>query len=443
MDKHKRIYEWRQDSQEHAKMLDQRLHQFLKPVVSEVGRHLDLRLLQTWVRLIKVIFIHRHRNEGGWMSVLGSYLLPPVQAEAGRKRIMRMIHSPDWGVAPIDTFLWQQAEQRLSELEAQGSDVWLVWDESEIEKAESEKAEGLMPVRSSKASRLTRNTPLAGKPVFVNGVPWVQLIVTGMKGHLTLAHMRWWSKQGPQARDQRSVEKGLLTETHQRWGKRVIHTWDRGFASHAWLGQAMAQGVRFVVRWPKRYLLGDQQGVSHKPSDFSRHIRSWGQGELADLRRRCQVKIGVVAVPVWLDQHPLWLVVARRGTGKEAWYFLTTEPAETFKQAWRIVAGYSRRWQIEMSFRCDKSEFAFESPRLHAWEHRYKLLALLTLAYAFLLSLLDATFYEFRLWLLDNWCHRTGVRNREVAAPLYRLRQAIQRLWLAFPPAGLPVLNPG
>jgi hypothetical protein len=443
MDKDNRISEWRQASKERAEMLDRRLQVFLQPVVSEVARGLDLRLLKTWILLVKVIFVHRHRNEGGWLSALGSYLLTPLQAEAGRKRVTRLIHSPDWDIRPIEAFLWQQANRRIAELEAQGSDVWLVWDESEIEKAESQKAEGLMPVRSSKAARLTHNTSLSGKPVFVNGVPWVQLIVTGMKGHLTMAQMRWWSKQGPQASNQRAVEQQLLAETHQRWGKRVVHTWDRGFAGLPWLGQAIQKEVRFVVRWPRRYRLDDALGIPHQPSDFTRRIRSWGHGELSDLRRRCKVKIGVVAVPVWLDQHPLWLVVARRGAGKEAWYFLTNEPAEGFEQAWRVVAGYTRRWQVEMSFRCNKSEFAFESPRLHKWEHRCKLLGLLTLAYAFLLSLLDVDAQELRHWLLDNWCHRTGRRLREVAAPLYRLRQAIQRLWLSFPPRGLGLLNTG
>ena len=123
MDKDTRFTQWRQASKEHAEMLDQRMRQFLKPVASEVARKLDLRLMQTWVRLIKVIFIHRHRNEGGWMSALGSYLLTPLQAEAGRKRVTRLIHSPDWDIRPIETFLWQQADQRIVELEAQGLDA--------------------------------------------------------------------------------------------------------------------------------------------------------------------------------------------------------------------------------------------------------------------------------------------------------------------------------
>jgi hypothetical protein len=34
---------------------------------------------------------------------------------------------------------WRQADQRLTELEAQGSDVWLVWDNSEIEKQKAKR----------------------------------------------------------------------------------------------------------------------------------------------------------------------------------------------------------------------------------------------------------------------------------------------------------------
>jgi len=126
MDKDNRIGEWRQASKARAELLDQRLQHFLKPVASEIAHHLDLRLMRTWLQLIRVIFIHRHRNEGGWISALGSYLLPPLQAEAGRKRVTRMIHSPDWNIRPIETFLWQQADERIGELEAQGSDIWLV-----------------------------------------------------------------------------------------------------------------------------------------------------------------------------------------------------------------------------------------------------------------------------------------------------------------------------
>jgi hypothetical protein len=49
----------------------------------------------------------------------------------------------------------------------------------------------------------------------------------------------------------------------------------------------------------------------------------------------------------------------------------------------------ARRWQIEFTWRENKSELAFQSPRLWHWEPREKLLFLASLAYVFLLTLLS------------------------------------------------------
>ena len=159
------------------------------------------------------------------------------------------------------------------------------------------------------------------------------------------------------------------------------------------------------------------------------------------------LKVGVVVIPVTLPDHahPLWLVVARLGKGREPWYLLTNQPLCTLAEAWAIVLAYARRWQIEEVWRASKSELAFESPRVQDWDVRRKLLLLASLAYAFLLHLLDPCFDEMRAVLLRNWCHRTGKRYREVAAPLYRLRSALSRLWQTVPPPGhhQPVLNSG
>jgi hypothetical protein len=96
------------------------------------------------------------------------------------------------------------------------------------------------------------------------------------------------------------------------------------------------------------------------------------------------------------------------------------EPAHSPELAWKIVFAYARRWQIEMALRFNKSELAFESPRLLKWEARLKLLAIAGLAYAFLLSLLVPAFSDLRAWLLRTFCHRTGKRSWSIPAPLYR-----------------------
>ena len=63
------------------------------------------------------------------------------------------------------------------------------------------------------------------------------------------------------------------------------------------------------------------------------------------------------------------------------------------------------------------------------------MLLIVTLAYAFLLSLLIGPLAIVRQWLLRFFCHRNGKRGRDTPAPLYRLRAALSRLWTAYPNA--------
>jgi hypothetical protein len=310
--------------------------------------------------------------------------------------------------------------------------------------------EGLGPVRSTKAARLKRikpgyYNPPGGRPIFVPGMNWLAVLVMGCSGPPTLAAMQWWTTRGEEATDRRSVERAMLAEISRRWGPDVLHIWDRGFAGTPWLCSAFIHAARFVIRWPKHYQLQDEQGRLRKAWQITRGKRSWGQRLLYDARRRCQRKVGVVAVPVQDATYgqPLWLVVARRGQGQEPWYLITSEPIRSVEDAWRIVLAYARRWQVEMALPFSKSELAFESPRLWRWPPRHKLLLMVTLVYAFLLSLLNPYLDSLRHWLLTTWCHRTGKRSRDASAPLYRLRSALSRLWLTHPPPFLARLSSG
>ena len=164
-----------------------------------------------------------------------------------------------------------------------------------------------------------------------------------------------------------------------------------------------------------------------------------------ELRSRTRQKVGVLAIAVALPEHtrPLWLVVARSKRGREPWYLLTSDVIRTPEDAWAIVYAYARRWQIEQTWRYHKSELGCESPRVWMWEWRKKLLLMVTLLYAFVLSLLAAELEALRLECLRWGCHRTGKRRREVAAPLYRLRAALSRLLGAYPASPLtPTLTP-
>ena len=120
--------------------------------------------------------------------------------------------------------------------------------------------------------------------------------------------------------------------------------------------------------------------------------------------------------------------------GRLPWYLLTEEAVTNEEEAWHVVFAYVRRWHIEQTWRFDKSELAFQSPRVWHWAEREKLLLMASLAYAFLLSLLSPCYAFLRQWLLHQYCHRTGWHCREAKAPLYRLRTALSRLWQQYPP---------
>lgn len=333
------------------------------------------------------------------------------------------------------------------------------WDSSVLEKPESRAAPARGAVRSSKAQRLTRITPgfshPPSRPLFVPGWQWLGRLLLGHSGRSgppTVVHMRWWSPRGPQASDRRTEEGDLLRPWAQRWGRRVCHVGARGFAGTPGLDEVLARPLRFVLRWPGRYnRLGPRTGWHPaKAGELARGQRSWDHRLLWDARRHCERRTGVLAVPVWRPDdsthaRPRWLVVARRGRGQEPWYLLTSEPVHTAEQAGQVVFASARRGPSAMSWRSGKSELAMESPRLWSGERRLKLLLLATLAYAFLhaflLSLLAPPRRALRHGLLRDWCHRTGKRSPQASTPLYRLRSALSRLWLAYLPTSHPILQ--
>ena len=437
-----------QGSRRQAEVIADLCYRFVRPLLQDLNAKMDRRLVQTFLDMLQVIVMHRHRNQGLLLSELGGFLLGAGHAPAGTKRINNLIHSQGWDSTVVDDYLWQQADQAIDQRLHPQDDVYVIWDESVIEKPESLKAERLCAVRSSKACRLKRikpgyYNPPTGRPIFVPGLNWLQIVITGMKGAPALAHLHFWTTRGEAGTSKRTEEHRLLRDLAQRWGRSVLHIWDRGFAGAPWLGLVILYRVRFIVRWNKNYKLIDPKGQLLKTWQCSRGKRSLDHRMIYDTRRRCERKTGIVFLNIRLPDFPdfpLTLVVSRPGKGRKPWYLITSEPISSVDDAWRIVLAYNRRWQVEMSIRFSKSELAFESPRLVAWKHRAKLLALAALVQAFLFSLLDDLLLPLRAWLLDHWCHRTGKRSRSVAAPLYRLRLALCQLWLAFRPPSLPRL---
>jgi len=426
-----------------SQALARKLENFVNPLLRELDRGIDKRLVRTFLLTLQAILTFRHGRNGLLLSELGGYILSPAQAPAGTKRLSNLLRCTKWVYTLLEKYLWQGAEQQRAALASEQQTVYVIWDESVLEKAESLSPEGLCPVRSSQAARLKRiklgyYNPPGGRPIFVPGIQWIGLLVTGLKGVPSVAAMRWWSSRGKGKSDKRTEETKLLHRCSRLWGRTVVHIWDRGFASAVWLHRVFKHEVRFILRWPKRYKLVDGQG-NRNAWKIARGKRSVDNRLIWDTRRRCWRKTGILFLSVQHPHYetPLWLVISRPGKGREPWYLLTNEPLETVDDAWHIVLAYARRWLIETTFRYSKSELALESPRLWQWGNRLKLLLMAALVYAFLLSLLKLDGQVLREWLLQHWCHRTGKRYRDFAIPLYRLRSAISRLWLSHPPTFL------
>jgi len=243
------------------------------------------------------------------------------------------------------------------------------------------------------------------------------------------------SARGKFASDKATQAQKLLKQL-AAWGKQVVHVFDQGYSGAPWLNQLLQHDVLFILRWRKDYKLTDLQGNTRKAWQLLRGKRSVDHRMVWDARRRCQRKAGLCYLQV---KHPdtdqlYWLIVSRMGNGRSPWYLLTNQPITCHDDAWQVIFAYAWRWQIEMAWRFAKAELAFESPRLWKFSTRLKLLFIATLAYAFLLLILQFNDPTLKEKLLRLFCHRTGKRCREASSPLYRLRSAISRLWLDYPP---------
>lgn len=427
---------------ESAQHLHDKLEQFVTSLLMDLDDCLDKRLVRTFLLTLQAIIAFRHSRYGLLLSELGGYILSPAQAPAGTKRLSNLLRSKRWTYRIIARFLWRRANEHVTELLHEDQFALVVWDESVWEKPESLESEGLSAVRSSKARRLKRikpgfYNPPGGRPICVPGLNWISLLVLGLNGTPSLAAMRWWSTRGKFATDQAVPRQRLLKLCARWWGQAVIHVWDRGYGNGPWLDEAFQYPVRFVVRWTKAFHLVDAKGKRHAWK-ITRGKRSLDHRLIWDARRRCTRKTGIYFCPVTHPNHPdvlLWLVVSRPGRGRTPMYLLTNEPLNTVNDAWQIVFIYLRRWQVEMAFRFAKTELAMESPRLWHWHTRLKLLMLVSLVYAFLLSLLAPHVEDVSTWLMRQFCHRTGKRYRAASIPLYRLRSALSRLWLSHPPS--------
>jgi hypothetical protein len=465
-----------------AKTVSDKCLTFLKPLLKQLDRTLDLRLVRTLADSVTAIVRHRQPLTALLLSELGSYICDPQHAPAGTKRLANLLHSSNWQAASIADYLLQEAQRRVTTELSQSKRRYLlcILDGSVIEKPESSQGEGLAPVISSQARRIARPRPKMG-PGYYRGPPSGPIVVPGLKwdsvllrswgpayDRAPLSLAAWYCYTKPQEINL-TPHIPQQTEAEAHWSvlnrvvaicgkEKLLHVWDRGLANGPWLSRALEEGWHFVVRWKKGNKLrpsgapsvGDPQASDTQREEegvagwrLTMRKRPWGCRPVFNPRNPKQpMKVYFGAVPVYLLKRdsPLWLVWARIGKGtrrrrggSEPWRLLTTEPVLTEAACWQFVEAYACRWQIEQNLRYGKSELGLESMRVKSWEARDKLLAIVGLVYAFLISVLgDSTG-----WLLKQvlcWAHRTGRQAQSAWRPLYRLRWALSALWQKYTP---------
>lgn len=414
------------------------LETFLKPFLERLDAYLDRRVVGNLAAAVASMLA----SEGDLsLTELGAGICGPDHAQAGVQRLDHALHHAGWQAQLIADVLWEQADEHLAQMRAKQERVILIHDSSVLEKAESEHIVGQSAVRSSRARRLGRtrkhlfNQVLV--PIRVPGLEWEQTLLVGKSGVPIIGEMCWWQRQKGEAGQHFRIQEGMVIRATRRWGSQVLQVFDRGYASGHWLWRWGRSQTRFVVRWKKGNKLVDASGQERKAWEIARGKRVWGERKpLWDTHARTSRQTGVLALPVHHAEYPgdLFLVVVRQGAGREPWYLLTNEPVETAEQAWQIVYAYATRWHIEEHFRFEKHELHIETFRVQQEEAQRKLLMLVTLAASFLLASLAPALYPARTRLLHRWCQRADWRLENVRMPLYRLRWALSRLWLAHPP---------
>jgi hypothetical protein len=457
---------------------------FLKPFLKQLDRSLDLRLVRTLANTVTAIVRHRQRSTALLLSELGTYLTDPQHAPAGTKRLANLVHSSHWQAQAVEDYLLEQGRHRIdSELPHSPEGRMLcILDGSVAEKAESSQAEGLVPVISSKARRLERPRPKMGpgyyrgppgKPIVVPGWHWVSVLLTRWakiadRSPLTLGAWHWYTKPRPESansdpdipsQSQFEANWSVLSRIVAAYGKeRLLHVWDRWLGNGKWLGRVLEAQWHFVVRWKKGNKLrpATAPSIGHKEASqtarekdgvlawrLTMRKRPWGHRQITNPRNPGQlINVYFGAVPVYLlnREEPLYLVWVRLGRetkrrrgGSEPWRLLTNEIVTTEKECWRIGEAYAARWQIEQVLRYGKSELGIESIRVKQWEARRKLLAIVSLVYAFLIEILDDSTGSILKRVLA-WAHRTGRQAQSAWRPLYRLRLALSALWQRYTP---------
>lgn len=414
-------------------------YEYVNPILNQLSTKMDKRFMYTFFDLFMGMLSFRDKTNALLLSELGGYVNGPKNAPAGTKRISNLLRNEYWNYKDLSTHLLQKTKNRLSNPLEKGKQWLMHWDDSVIEKPESWKSEGLCPVFSSKAGRLTRIKPGYYKKVgriCVPGFEWSGAVLSSLSDTPTICNMQWWTTKGKYKDCRSNILFRMLRETSsiiEQSGAEVWHVFDRGYANINTLEYLDFFKQKFIIRWKSNHLLKGLNGQIKNTFKHSLGKKATSTRTIWDKERKEHRKVSILYMPIRhpeLEDKQLYLVIARdKRKGTKPIYFLTDVPVDTNGMAWCILRSYMRRWDVEQVFRFGKTAMGIESPRLWFWENKLKLLMILTLVMDFLITLISIA-REFSRNIIDTWCPRTGNRQKNTFLPIYRLRLAITLLIL-------------
>ena len=405
---------------------------FISPICKELNGHIDKRLVDTFFNVFVTILLFRNRAMGLLLSELGGYLCGFDHAPAGTKRISNLLRSKKWKAEIIDSFFFNRTVDRIAQLNEEGKRPLLLWDDSRVEKNESRVCEGLCSVLSSKAKRLTRIRPGFFSPpkerICVPGFQWTGVFISHLGGIPGVCLMNWWTTRGRFKEDPDNIIRHLLKKIKKQFEMPLLHVFDRGYANEKMLRYLFHFEQDFIIRWKKNHLLKHAEKGSKKTHLLARSFKAKASKHVQDKVRKQTKCVTISWAPVNHNEFPdnqLFIVIVRdKNNYNGLMYILTSLAINSAADAWEVMFSYMHRREAEQGFRFLKSEMALESPRLWFWDNRMKLMAIVTLAYDFLLHILNNWKGIIQVFF-RRWCHRTGERYRNASIPLYRLRMAI------------------
>ena len=99
--------------------LSDHLESFVHPLLRWLDDQIDKRLVRTFLLTLGAIVTFRHTMYGLLLSELGAYVISPDKAPA-TKRLSNLLRPPKWTYSLIERFLWDQSDNEVGRLKADG-----------------------------------------------------------------------------------------------------------------------------------------------------------------------------------------------------------------------------------------------------------------------------------------------------------------------------------